>query len=145
MEYIQFMYCIYDHHDKNGAMGPYNHPIEIYIDKQTEQRENRGNKNKHCKDDNGDYDGCFDLLKDIHNELYEKMGGNNNFTEYWRFVHYMTNNLNVKNKYELLWVKAYLYMFEPGQTAPNLEDDSIFLGIAKQFKHCLFTRKIIEK
>ena len=46
--------------------------------------------------------------------------------------------------HEKLWPEAYLYMFEPNQTAPNLEDDSIFLGIARQFKHCLFTRKIIE-
>jgi hypothetical protein len=42
------------------------------------------------------------------------------------------------------WVRAYLYMFEPNNNPPNLYDDSVLLGIAQQFKHCLFTRKIID-
>ena len=143
VQYIQFIEKIYN---TNGKKQPFYHPIEIYVNKTTAI----DSRSKHCKDEGGEYDKCLEHLQMI-NELTIKSlqieYNNNKKYDYDDFVNKMIETIYQEyDRYNefVTWARAYLYMFEPDYTPPNLYDDKILLGIAEQYKHCLFTRKIID-
>lgn len=143
-QYVEFIYKIYK---TDGQKQPFYHPIEIYYN----QKISIDAHPRHCKNDSGEYDGCFENLQDINKGTLDNLQRVRKKTyDYDEFVEEMiktvkslTNNNDVLKEF-VPWVRAYLYMFEPNNNPPNLYDDSVLLGIAQQFKHCLFTRKIID-
>ena len=144
--YLEFIYKIYKTKEQKQ---PFYHPIEIYCN-QTLAKDARS---KHCYDEHGKYDDCLESLQVANNDTLknlQRMYNNNKKYDYDDFVDKMIETVkrifNGNNElWEFQhWVRAYLYMFEPNNKPPNLHDDSVLLGIAQQFKHCLFTRKIID-
>jgi hypothetical protein len=132
--YINFIIEIYK---TNGQKEPYYHPIEIYFDRTLARKA----RSKHCFDDDGKYDTCFEQLREIN----DKTLGIIKHTDYNDFITKLAkicNKLNLSRNF-VIWLISYLFMFEPEHTPVNLEEDNIFLYISKEFKHCLFTRKIL--
>jgi hypothetical protein len=146
---VKYIYILNKIYTIASRKEPYYHPLEIYLNR----TKAKNAKPAHCKNDSGEYDECIQILQKLNKIIKDNITREKKpfeFNNYDEFVEGMIKQAvkiyddNENHESYMWWLKAYLYMFEPNHVPPNFTDDSVLLGIAKQYKYCLFTRKVID-
>ncbi len=131
-KYLSFLRFLYD-----NAKKPWWHPIEIFYNKSSAQKARKLPCDREASQGN-----CFIKLKDLNKGVADTLRTKPDQDYY---INGMVDLCPTDDKQFRAWVLAFLMMLAYGQkTDVNLYDDDVLLQIARSYKGCLFTRKIME-